>query len=70
MNALILRMAPWVFPLLMVLVNVMSLMQGFLLEGRLKMGAFKYVFLYAATIPAAARGDMQPFFVVLAGPPS
>lgn len=70
MDKILILHAPWFFPLSMCLVNVMSLVQGLMLEGRVKQGALKYTFLYASTIPAAARGDLQPFFLVLAGPPS
>jgi hypothetical protein len=55
----------WTFPLGMVLLNVVTVVSSAVFEGRLRPTSLQYAFLYASTIPAAARGDLEPFTVVL-----
>ena len=55
-------------PVLMTLVNVASFATGLVFEGRIKEGAATFTLRYASTIPAAARGDLNPFFAVLCQP--
>ena len=57
-------------PLGFAAMNAVSLLAGLLFEGRVKAGAFQYMLLYAASVPAAYRGDLSPFSVVLSGPVS
>jgi hypothetical protein len=52
-------------PVFMVLLNLVIVCTELLCSGRLKVNAFMYTFRYAATIPAAVRGDLQPFLLVL-----
>jgi hypothetical protein len=56
---------PWLFPTSMVALNVVVVASALVFEGRLKSNAFQYIFLYAGTIPSAARGDLEPFTLVL-----
>jgi len=62
--------AVWLAPLGMALMNFLSLLMGLLFERRLKLGALKFMCLYAASIPSAARGDLEPFIIALGSPPS
>ena len=59
---------PILMPLSMVLLNVTSFATGLMYEGRVKESAVKFGLMYATTIPAAARGDLNPFFTVLSQP--
>jgi len=59
---------PVMLPLGMVCMNITSLVMGMVAEGRIREGAFKFMFYYASTIPAAARGDLSPFIMVLSQP--
>lgn len=56
---------PWLLPASMVALNIVVVVSAFVFEGRLKSNAFQYIFLYAGTIPAARRGDLEPFTLVL-----
>jgi hypothetical protein len=61
-------MPPVTLPMIMVLKNVTFVILTLCVEGRLKPNMLVYACRYAATIPSARHGDMQPFLLVLAGP--
>ena len=64
-QTLILRL-PWLLPAALCGWNVLYVLYGVLAEQRLKATAAQFVVLYASTIPAAAQGDLYPFFLVAA----
>lgn len=53
-------------PVSMVLLNLACVVSGVITMGRLKPKSTFYTFAYAATIPAAMRGNLTPFMMVLA----
>lgn len=59
---------PVMLPIGMTMLNATSLVSGLVNEGRIKVGAAQYSVLYASTIPAAMRGDLQPFIIVVTRP--
>lgn len=60
--------APAALPVSMCVLNVTSLAVGLMGEGRVRTGALKFSFAYAATVPAALKGDLNPFFAVFQQP--
>ena len=56
---------PWVLPVGMVLLNVVSFFGYLMAENRIKVNVATYAVRYALTIPAAKNGDLDPFLVVL-----
>jgi hypothetical protein len=65
MEKLIWKLGP-LLPLGMVVLNVLNVVSTFLNEGRIKVNCAQYAVRYAVTVPAAMRGDLSQFMVVLA----
>jgi len=59
---------PWFLPVAMTGWNVLYVAYGVFVEYRIKATALRYMVMYATTIPAALRGDLEPFFAVLTMP--
>ena len=55
----------WLFPAIMVVWNVFYFVATLFVDGKVRINVARYAVLYALTVPAAARGDMNPFYVVL-----
>lgn len=57
----------WLFPLSQVLFNLLYFTYA-LMCGQYKPRVLVFSFAYASTIPAAARGDLLPYFQLRAMP--
>jgi hypothetical protein len=52
----------------MACMNALRVIDGVVNEQRLRIGALKFTVLYLSTVPAAVRGDVEPFVQVLGMP--
>ena len=55
-------------PLVMVAMNLCLFVFTLVTEYRIKPNTLRFAFLYAMTVPAAMRGNLDPFLAVLTQP--